>query len=431
MSFSEMDEIVIDATNLGKCYQIYSKPIDRLKQSLCRHRKKFYREFWAIRDINLQVRRGETLGIIGSNGSGKTTLLQVICGTLRPTTGHVSVKGRVAALLELGAGFDPEFTGRENVYINAAVMGLSQKEIDSRYEDIAEFADIGQFIEQPVKVYSSGMYLRLAFATAIHVSPDILVVDEALAVGDARFQQKCLAKIREFCKEGTVLFVTHSSDVVTELCNRALWIENGRVQMDGEPKAVVEKYLEFMYEGKNAFSRKIDISMDQNGGGPENTEGFVIINEKIRQFGNRRAVIEGVMMRCGTKKNSIAYTGQPCEISVLVSCRLEVQQPIIGFVVKDRLGRKIMADNTALILEGDLPPFRANQRYMLTFTISSWPNLREDDYSLSVAVADGFFDKHEQCHFLHDVIIFKSVPLRNTPTILSVPDTTIQFRQLG
>ena len=425
-----MHNVVIKTQNLGKCYQIYNRPIDRLKQSLWRHKKKFFREFWALKDVSIEVNRGETLGIIGSNGSGKTTLLQLICGTLRPTTGSVSVEGRVAALLELGAGFNPEFTGRENVYMNAAVMGLSRNEIDRRYEDIAKFADIGQFIEQPVKFYSSGMYLRLAFATAVHVSPDILIIDEALAVGDARFQQKCLARIREFCRHGTVLFVTHSSDVLTELCARALWIENGRVQMDGEPKAVVEKYLEFMYEGQNAFSRKIEVEVDQ-GGGSADRSGFVAVNGKIRQFGNRKALIEGVRIVSANKTNSIAHTGQPCEISVLIRCREEIQQPIVGFIVKDRLGREIMADNTAYISDGDLPPFKAHKRYLVSFSIGAWPNLREDDYSLSVAIADGFVDEHEQCHFLHDIIIFKSIPIRNTHTILCVPDTKIGYRELA
>lgn len=426
-----MSDIVIDAQNLGKCYQIYAKPVDRLKQSLWRHKKKFYREFWALRDVYLQVKRGETLGIIGSNGSGKTTLLQMICGTLWPTTGHVSAKGRIAALLELGAGFNPEFTGRENVYMNAAVMGLGREEIDSRYDDIAEFADIGQFIEQPVKVYSSGMYLRLAFATAVHVSPQILVVDEALAVGDARFQQKCIAKIREFCEKGTVLFVTHNSSVVTELCSRALWIENGRVQMDGKPKLVVEKYLQFMYEGENAFSAKAEAIGGKNADTPVDTSGFARVDEHVRQFGNRRAVIEGVRLVSGGQKNSIVNTDKPCEISVLLRCHEMIQQPIIGFIVKDQLGRNILSDNTALVLNGGLPSFEANQSYLVTFSIRSWPNLREDDYSLSVAVADGFVKEHDQCHFLHDIVIFRSMPVRNPMALISVSDTTVSYVPIG
>ena len=242
-------DFAIRATAVGKCYQMYEQPLDRLKQSFWRTRRRFYREFWALRGVTFEIGKGETVGIIGSNGSGKSTLLQIICGTLNPTEGELRVDGQIAALLELGTGFNPEFTGRENVYMNAAIMGLSRAEIDSRYDAIAAFADIGSFIEQPVKTYSSGMYVRLAFAVAVNVSPDILVVDEALAVGDARFQQKCMAKIRAFCQTGTVILVSHDTAAVTELCSRAIWVEAGMIRMDGPPKHVVEKYLQFMYEG--------------------------------------------------------------------------------------------------------------------------------------------------------------------------------------
>ncbi len=425
------NNIVINAQNLGKCYQIYARPVDRLKQSLWRHKKKFYREFWALRDITLQVKQGETLGIIGSNGSGKTTLLQMICGTLWPTVGHVSVRGRIAALLELGAGFNPEFTGRENVYMNAAVMGLNRKEIDSRFDDIAEFADIGQFMEQPVKVYSSGMYLRLAFATAVHVSPDILVVDEALAVGDTRFQQKCISKIREFCERGTVLFVTHNSSVVTELCSRAVWIEKGQVQMDDKPKMVVERYLQFMYEGENTLSSKTETVEEKNEDTQVDTSGFVLVDEHVRQFGNRRAVIEGVKLVSGGQTNSMIYTDMSCDILILLRCHEKIQQPIIGFIVKDRLGRNILSDNTSLISDSNLPPFGENRGYLVTFSIKSWPNLMEDDYSLSIAVADGLVKEHEQCHFIHDIIVFRSIPARKSMALISVPDTTVSYAPIG
>ena len=206
-------DFAIRTRNLGKCYQIYEKPVDRLKQSFWRWRKQFYREFWALKDVSLDIKKGETLGIVGSNGSGKSTLLQLICNILTPTIGEIEVKGKIAALLELGAGFNLEFTGRENININAAITGLTSEEIDACYDKIVKFADIGDFIDQPVKTYSSGMYVRLAFAIAINVSPDILLIDEALAVGDARFRQKCMAKIKEFCTKGTVIFVSHDPDV--------------------------------------------------------------------------------------------------------------------------------------------------------------------------------------------------------------------------
>ncbi|MCK5232398.1 MAG: ABC transporter ATP-binding protein [Desulfobulbaceae bacterium] len=225
-------EIVIKVENLSKCFQIYDQPHDRLKQSIYprlqrlagKPPKQYFSEFWALQDISLQVKKGETVGIIGRNGSGKSTLLQMICGTLYPTTGSIQTTGRVVALLELGSGFNPEFTGRENVYMNAAVIGLSKKETDTRFDDIVAFADIGDFIEQPVKTYSSGMMVRLAFAVIAHVDADILVVDEALAVGDAFFTQKCMRFMRNLMKTGTVLFVSHDTGSVRNLCTKAIWI---------------------------------------------------------------------------------------------------------------------------------------------------------------------------------------------------------------
>ena len=216
-------DIAIRVQNITKTYQIYDKPQDRLKQSLWRGRKQFYREFKALDDVSFEVKKGETVGIIGRNGSGKSTLLQIICGTLAPTSGTVEVNGRVAALLELGAGFNPEFTGKENVYMNASILGLSKEEIDAKYDDIVAFADIGDFIEQPVKTYSSGMYVRLAFAVIAHVDADILVIDEALAVGDVFFTQKCMRFIEQYQENGgAILFVSHDMATVTKLCQSVL-----------------------------------------------------------------------------------------------------------------------------------------------------------------------------------------------------------------
>jgi len=223
-------DIAIKVENLSKCYHIYDQPHDRLKQIVLPRLggfvgltpKQYYQEFWALRDVSFEVKKGETVGIIGRNGSGKSTLLQMICGTLNPTSGSIQTQGRIAALLELGSGFNPEFTGRENVYMNGAVLGLSREEIDARFDAIAAFADIGQFIEQPVKTYSSGMMVRLAFAVIAHVDADILVIDEALAVGDAFFTQKCMRFLRAFMKTGTVLFVSHDTGSVRNLCARAI-----------------------------------------------------------------------------------------------------------------------------------------------------------------------------------------------------------------
>lgn len=241
-------EPAIRTRGLGKAYSIYARPHHRLLQGLIGTRRKLYREFWALRDIDFEVPRGETLGIVGRNGSGKSTLLQILCGTLAPSCGEVTVNGRVAALLELGAGFNPEFTGRENAYLNGAVLGLSREEIDARYDAITAFADIGPFIEQPVKSYSSGMYVRLAFAVAINVDPDILIVDEALSVGDEAFQRKCFARLQQIRDNGaTVLLVSHSAGLVTEMCNRALLLDRGEQLLLGTPKHVVSRYHRLVY----------------------------------------------------------------------------------------------------------------------------------------------------------------------------------------
>lgn len=236
-------DIAVKVENLSKCFHIYDRPRDRLLQMFARGRKQYYREFWALKDVSFEIKKGETVGIIGRNGSGKSTLLQIICGTLSPTSGTVEIQGRVAALLELGSGFNPEFTGRENVYMNAAVLGLSKEEVNLRFDEIEAFADIGEFIEQPVKTYSSGMMVRLAFSVAVHVKPDILIVDEALAVGDIVFQMKCLDKMEEIRSRGTtILFVSHSQEQVKRFCTSAVWLEHGVVQQIGESNYVSDQY---------------------------------------------------------------------------------------------------------------------------------------------------------------------------------------------
>ncbi len=234
---------------LNKSFPIYSKPHHRLLQILTPSSSKpWFREFQALRDINISIGRGETIGIVGRNGSGKSTLLQLICGTLAPSSGEISVRGRVAALLELGAGFNPEFTGRENVFLNGTILGLKREEVVAKFEEIAEFADIGDFMDQPVKSYSSGMYVRLAFAVAINVTPDILIIDEALSVGDEAFQRKCFARIDSIRDAGsTVLFVSHSAGTVVELCDRAILLDQGELIAEGTPKQVVARYQKLLY----------------------------------------------------------------------------------------------------------------------------------------------------------------------------------------
>lgn len=237
-------ELAVRVSQLSKCYQIYSKPQHRLWQSLLRGRRQLYREFWALNDVSFEVSKGETLGIIGRNGSGKSTLLQMICGTLTPTSGEIMVNGRVAALLELGAGFNVEFTGRENVMLNAALLGLTPNEIDESFDQIAAFADIGEYIDQPVKTYSSGMFARLAFAVAVHVKPELLIVDEILAVGDAAFQRRCIEKFYEIRESGcTILFVSHDTYQVKSVCQRAIYLDRGCLVDFGPAGPVIDHYM--------------------------------------------------------------------------------------------------------------------------------------------------------------------------------------------
>ncbi|HEX2526394.1 MAG TPA: ABC transporter ATP-binding protein [Geminicoccus sp.] len=261
-------DVAIKAQGLGKCYHIYDKPHDRLLQMLARGRRRYYREFWALRNVSFELKSGETVGIVGRNGSGKSTMLQLICGLLNPTEGTVDTRGRIAALLELGSGFNPEFTGRENVFLNATVLGLDRAEIEARFDRIAAFADIGGFLDQPVKSYSSGMAARLGFAVAINVDPDILVVDEALAVGDEAFQRKCYARIGAIRDAGgTILFVSHSGATVIELCDRAILIDRGECILTGDPKQVIAKYQRLAYAppAQQEQVRLTILAMQKNG----------------------------------------------------------------------------------------------------------------------------------------------------------------------
>jgi lipopolysaccharide transport system ATP-binding protein len=255
------DDIAISVKNLSKTYRLFGHPGDRIKQFFSFGLKRYHREFTALKDVDFDIRRGETVGIVGRNGSGKSTLLQLVCGILKPTSGTILVNGRISALLELGAGFNPEFTGRENVFFHGALMGLTRAQMDERFDDIAAFADIGDFIDQPVRMYSSGMFVRLAFAVAISLDPDILVVDEALAVGDARFQAKCFRRIHELCdRGGSILFVTHATDQVTRFCNRAMLIDQGMLVQSGAPKDVVNLHLSTLFRPPGCAAARSDLA---------------------------------------------------------------------------------------------------------------------------------------------------------------------------
>jgi lipopolysaccharide transport system ATP-binding protein len=428
------DDVAIRVCNLSKCYHIYDRPQDRLKQSIVPRLQRlvgkpatqYAREFWALKDVSFEVRKGETVGIIGRNGSGKSTLLQMICGTLTPTSGTIQTNGRVAALLELGAGFNPEFTGRENVYMNGAVLGLGREEIDARFDDIAAYADIGEFIEQPVKTYSSGMHVRLAFAVAAHVDADILVIDEALSVGDFVFQQKCMRYLRGFMKTGTVLFVSHDTGAVSNLCGSAMWLDQGQNQAAGPSKDVCELYLEACYvaqQGESNVQRSREIRGNSTTVDlPKSDQRLAYINASSQRndievfsfdpdapsFGKSGATIESVQL-LDVSGNALAWIvgGDTVVLVVHAAIHEPLSRAIIGFHIKDRLGQNIFGDNTYLTYVHDPVSTAVEDILEARFTFAM-PLLPAGRYSVCAAIADGTQEDHVQHHWIHDALIFES-----------------------
>lgn len=419
-------EVVITAQGLSKAYAIYSKPVDRLKQMIWRQRRKFYQEYWALRNVSLEVRKGEMVGLIGRNGSGKSTLLQMICGTLQPTVGTVSVHGRVAALLELGAGFNPEFSGRENVYLSASVLGLTKAQIDERYESIAEFAGIGDFIEQPVKMYSSGMYARLAFSVATHVDADILIIDEILAVGDAAFVQRCMRVIHQFKETGTILFVSHDTAAVTNLCDRVVWLENGEVREEGAPKEVCHDYLAAIFAEKEdpksfsiggrrrnpvELSREVppeDVRHDElKESGLAGKIDIFDFDPNAPWFGQRGATITGVQLLAADAQSvAVLEGGESVRVRVSAHAECELTRPIVGFYIKDRLGQYLFGDNTYLTYREQGFRVSAGTEFSAEF-LFQLPYLPSGDYSIIASVAEGNQDDHVQHHWIDDAVFFR------------------------
>jgi lipopolysaccharide transport system ATP-binding protein len=330
-----MTDIAISVQNLSKCYKIYETPRDRLKQFVLprmqrfagTEAKQYFKEFWALKDVSFEIKKGETIGIIGGNGSGKSTLLQIICGTVEPTNGSVSISGRVTALLELGSGFNPEFTGRENVYINASIYGLSPNEIHERYNEIANFADIGDFIEQPVKVYSSGMIMRLAFSVSICLKPDILIIDEALAVGDSAFQFKCLDRLAILKSQGvSILFVSHDMNMIKRLCNRVLYIGKDKICRNGSPEEMAEYYLLEMRQDQqhNVINSNAVVSLKQHSS-----------NEGGIAYGTHEGKIISAYFTDTNSSQSIFSFNQVIEIHIKVKVSNEIASPNISLTIQD------------------------------------------------------------------------------------------------
>ncbi|MCC5646818.1 ABC transporter ATP-binding protein [Nostoc sp. CHAB 5824] len=378
------EEIAISLKNISKCYKRYARPVDRLKEILLPG-KSHAQEFWALRDINLEISKGETLGIIGQNGSGKSTLLQIIAGTLTPTTGEVWVNGRVSALLELGSGFNPEFTGRQNVFFNGQILGLSRDEIQAKFDDIAAFAEIGDFIEHPVKTYSSGMVLRLAFAVVANTEPSILIVDEALAVGDAKFQARCMKRIRQLKDKGvTILFVSHDSGSVKMLCKSAILLNHGIMLEIGNPKEVVNHYIALLSSTQN------EADFEEN-----NLEETEILNNdndfiknkennSVYRHGNKLAIIKSVQINDSEDKKTLKIeTGKPFQISVLLEAKAELSDLIVGISIRNLMGLVIYGTNSQL-LNLKLPSLENQQQLVVIFEVPCY--LNKGVYTVTIGI---------------------------------------------
>ncbi len=420
-------EIAIDVNGVSKCYQVYQRPVQRLYQSLVppvarlfgAAEHKFYEEFWALKDVSFELKKGESLGIIGRNGSGKSTLLQVICGTLSKTQGQVRSEGKIAALLELGSGFNPEFTGRENIYMNASLHGLTRQQIDERFQDIVKFADIGTYIDQPVKSYSSGMYVRLAFSVIAHVDAEILIIDEALAVGDAIFVQKCMRFLRAFRKQGTLLFVSHDTASVINFCDSALWIDKGQVVAYGSSKSVTEKYAQFCLQeiyGEEqkleslkegiGVSRPIEESCEQELS--EESLGKIKVFDNLEESDGWKtdsAEIKTVILKAADGSNqSVFKGGEEVKVVVDVAVQKTLESPIIGFFVKDRLGQPLFGDHT---YHADRVRSARSGEVLQASFVFTLPMLPNGDYSLTVSIGDGNPWDIIQHNWIHDAVLLK------------------------
>ncbi|MCY7275391.1 MAG: ABC transporter ATP-binding protein [Phormidesmis sp. CAN_BIN44] len=409
------EEIVISIKNVSKCFKRYARPVDRLKEILLPGKTQA-EKFWALQDISFEVARGETLGIIGMNGSGKSTLLQMIAGILQPTTGEIAVKGRVSALLELGSGFNLEFTGRQNVFFNGRILGLAQEEIEARFDDIASFADIGDFIDQPVKTYSSGMFVRLAFAVAVNVSPEILIVDEALAVGDVVFQHRCMRRIRELMDSGiATLFVSHDPSAIRTLCNTAILLHKGRLVNVGRPENIMNQYVK--------MTTDIELELDNRPSekpSPLSNEQLETTKDFSRaRRGSQTVQITNVCLldKVGATSEHIPTVtfGELAIIRVELQAQTDIAELIVGFFISNKNGVELLGTNT---YEENLPlgPLKAGDELTIEFRLIV--PLRPDAYSLTVACAENYLVI--TADWIENALVFQVLPPLNGKRVHSL-----------
>ena len=420
--------VALRVERVSKQYRIYERPGDRLKESLTRGRWKWHREFWALRDISFEVEAGTTTGIVGPNGSGKSTLLQIVTGTLEPTHGNVWYDGRIAALLELGAGFNLEFTGIENVFMNAALMGFSRKETEQLLPEIKRFAEIGDFVHQPVKTYSSGMYVRLAFATAVATEPQILIIDEALSVGDAVFQHRCLRRIKQMQENGTtILFVSHDASAVKALCSRAILLNNGQVEADGKPAEVLNRYQGLIMEREEAYDRREQAeSRDDSTGFSEEMLGqrSATLRYSYRHGDGSAEVVSAELLNAARETAELVDSGEPLLARMRVRFNAPVVDPVFGFLIRNRLGIHAYGLNTEQ--SGlKLGHVKSSEVIEISFSFDCW--LGTESYSVSFAVhsEDGI-----SYDWIDGVLFFRVAPAPAVEGVANLNAST-SMRRLG
>lgn len=398
-----MSDYAIEASGLTKVYKLYDKPGDRLKELLLFGNKCLHKDFYALDNVSFQVPKGGSLGIIGKNGSGKSTLLKILTEVLPMTSGELLINGKVSALLELGAGFNSEYTGLENIYLNGSLMGLTREQTDMKIQDIIDFADIGEFIYQPVKMYSSGMYVRLAFAIAINVDPDILIVDEALSVGDIRFQRKCFRKIEQFKKDKTFILVSHDLSSIIKFCDKIIWLNQGKIEMSGDPIEVTKAFKAYMINAK--FNR--DSSREEFTATEENNLQYDPISDHLEMMGDKQAIITGTLCRNENGiKDTMFNANQSFNFSFKAEINENLEDAIVGFTFKNKLGATIFELNTfAMDKHFDL---QKGRKYQFSFQFTM-PKLVDGYYTLSPAIATGTMSYHEQHCLIYDAAIIQVV----------------------
>jgi len=375
--------VALRVEKVSKQYRIYERPGDRLKESLTRGFLRRHKEFWALRDVDFEVEAGTTVGIVGPNGCGKSTSASDYRGTLTPTHGDVFHEGRIAALLELGAGFDPEFTGVENVFMNASLLGLTRRETEAVFPAIERFAEIGPFLHQPVKTYSSGMFVRLAFAIAASVEPDILIIDEALAVGDAVFQHRCLRRLKELHERGTtILFVSHDAAAVRALCSRALLLKAGRVVADGKPADVLNRYQKIIMEREEAYEAESSATGPSNSSQSSASQNAKPLNYTYRHGDGSAEIISGALTDIAHRAVEIVESGEPLTLRLAVRFHQEVDEPVIGFLIKNRHGIHVYGTNSKE-QSIEFGAVRQGETIEVAFAFDCWLGI--DQYSISLA----------------------------------------------